>query len=128
MPVLFNLDPSLTVPDFQGLTVAAMPQPPAYGRWNLTWHLSEAEGGLHLTAVYRTALFEEEAIAAWIAEYDALLTLMVEHSDASVQGLNQALDDTLRIQTQQVQQMLTLHNRHKLEVASRKGSDRRRST
>ncbi|MBF2094622.1 MAG: aminotransferase class III-fold pyridoxal phosphate-dependent enzyme [Synechococcales cyanobacterium K44_A2020_017] len=120
VPVLFNLDPSLTVPDFQGLTVAAMPQPPAYGRWNLTWHLSEAEGGLHLTAVYRTALFEEEAIAAWIAEYDALLTLMLEQANASVQALNRALDDALIAQTQQLQHTLTVRNRQKLEVANRR--------
>ncbi len=108
------------MPDFQGLTVAAMPQPPAYGRWNLTWHLSEAEGGLHLTAVYRTALFEEEAIAAWIAEYDALLTLMLEQSNASVQALNRALDDALIAQTQQLQRTLTVRNRQKLEVANRR--------
>lgn len=120
VPVLFNLDPSLPVPDFEGLTVAAVPQPPAYVRWDLSWHLIEAEGGLYLTAGYRTACFEEAAIAAWIAEYDALLTLMLEHSDASVQELDQALDDALRAQTQQVQQRLTLRNRQKLEAANRR--------
>lgn len=120
VPVLFNLDPSLPVPDLQGLTAAAMPQPPIYARWDLSWHLTETEGGLHLTAGYRTALFEEAAIAAWIAEYDALLTLMLERSKASVQELTQALDDALRAQSQQVQQLLTLRNRQKLEAANRR--------
>ncbi|MEA5451765.1 aminotransferase class III-fold pyridoxal phosphate-dependent enzyme [Leptolyngbya sp. CCNP1308] len=122
VPVLFNLDPSLPVPDLQGLTVAAMPQPPIYVRWDLSWHLSEAEGGLHLTAGYRRDCFDEAAIAAWIAEYDTLLTLMIEHSDASasVQALNQALDDALLAQSQQLQNTLTAYNRQKLEVASRR--------
>ncbi|MGD1856295.1 MAG: aminotransferase class III-fold pyridoxal phosphate-dependent enzyme [Leptolyngbyaceae cyanobacterium] len=123
VPAFFNLDPSMSAPDFQGLTVEADPQSPAYGRWNLTWHLSEMENGLHLTAVYRSALFEDTTIASWIAAYERLLTLMVESPQATLQEIDQALDIFLITQAQQLQATLIQQNRLKLEATSRRSQE-----
>ncbi|ESA33423.1 non-ribosomal peptide synthetase [Leptolyngbya sp. Heron Island J] len=123
VPAFFNLDPSMSAPDFQGLTVEADPQSPAYGRWNLTWHLSEMENGLHLTAVYRSALFEDTTITSWIAAYERLLTLMVESPQATLQEIDQALDNFLTTQAQQLQATLVQRNRLKLEATSRRSQE-----
>ncbi|MBE9070217.1 aminotransferase class III-fold pyridoxal phosphate-dependent enzyme [Leptolyngbya cf. ectocarpi LEGE 11479] len=120
VPAFFNLDPSMSAPDFQGLTVEAEPQSPAYGRWNLTWHLSEMENGLHLTAVYRSALFEDTTIAGWIGAYERLLTLMMESPQATLREIDQALDNFLTTQVQQLQATLVQQNRLKLEATSRR--------
>ncbi|MFG6107346.1 aminotransferase class III-fold pyridoxal phosphate-dependent enzyme [Leptothoe sp. EHU-05/26/07-4] len=119
VPAFFNLDPSLTTPDFQGLAVEAVPPSPVYGRWNLTWHLSEAENGLHLTTVYRSALFEDTTIAGWIAAYDRLLNLMMESPQATLEEIHQTLDDFLTTQTQRLQTTLVQQNRLKLEATRR---------
>ena len=113
----------MSAPDFQGLTVEADPQAPAYGRWNLTWHLSEMENGLHLTAVYRSALFEDTTIAGWIAAYERLLTLMVESPQTTLQEIDQALDNFLITQAQQLQATLVQQNRLKLEATSRRSQE-----
>ncbi|MDA0265731.1 MAG: aminotransferase class III-fold pyridoxal phosphate-dependent enzyme [Cyanobacteria bacterium] len=120
VPAFFNLDPALTVPDFEGLTVQAKPQVPTHGRWDLTWHLSEVEDGLHLTAVYRNSRFEDATITRWIQAYDMLLTLMVESPNLSIDEVNRAFDTFIVNQTQRLRTALTQHSRRKLEATSRR--------
>ena len=79
--VSFNMDPSLTLPEFEELKVLLPPEPIGYTPFDLGFNFIEVNDELIIYCNYNTELFKQETIAQFLKSFEILLEGAVNHSN-----------------------------------------------
>jgi len=80
--VSFNMDPSLTLPTFEGLEVALPPEPLGYTPFDIGFNLIELNNHLILYCNYNTEIFKPATIQQFLASFEILLWGIVDNTQS----------------------------------------------
>jgi len=79
--VSFNMDPSLTLPEFKGLKVSLPPEPIGYTPFDLGFNLIELDHNLIIYCNYNTELFKKETIEQFLESFEILLMGIINNDN-----------------------------------------------
>ena len=79
--VSFNMDPSLTLPEFKDLKVSLPPSPISYTPFDLGFNLIELNDNLIIYCNYNTELFKQETIKQFIESFQILLRGIIDDAN-----------------------------------------------
>jgi len=88
---VFNLDRAGAKPDFFGLEVEVAPNHNLSSKFDLTFEVTEEEGGATLDCEYNVALFEPQTARLWMEQYETTLGEIESRPDSTVGELRAAL-------------------------------------
>ncbi|MBW4432007.1 MAG: amino acid adenylation domain-containing protein [Pelatocladus maniniholoensis HA4357-MV3] len=80
--VSFNMDPSLTLPEFEGLKVSLPPEPIGYTPFDLGFNFIEVNNALIIYCNYNTELFKQETIQQFLASFEILLEGVINNANS----------------------------------------------
>ncbi|MBG1268402.1 non-ribosomal peptide synthetase/type I polyketide synthase [Nostoc sp. WHI] len=80
--VSFNMDPSLTLPEFEGLQVLLPPQPIGYTPFDLGFNLIEINDALIIYCNYNTELFKPETIKQFLESFEILMEGVINNANS----------------------------------------------
>lgn len=82
VPVIFNLDPSMSKVNFAGLKRQISLNPRHYYQFDLGFNLVETDHALRVECDYNTSLFNDETINRWLGHYQILLeSIIAAHTE-----------------------------------------------
>lgn len=85
--VSFNMDPNLTLPEFQGLKASLPPEPVGYTPFDLGFNLIEINNNLIVYCNYNTELFKQETIKQFLESFEILLEGVITDANRSLYQL-----------------------------------------
>nr|AQH32481.1 hybrid polyketide synthase/peptide synthetase [Fischerella sp. CENA161] len=77
--VSFNMDPSLTLPGFEGLKVSLPPEPIGYTPFDLGFNFIEVDNDLIVYCNYNTELFKQKTIQQFLTSFEILLEGVIDN-------------------------------------------------
>ncbi|MHC5728894.1 MAG: condensation domain-containing protein, partial [Nostoc sp.] len=85
--VSFNMDPSLTLPEFEGLQVLLPPDPIGYTPFDLGFNFIEINDALIIYCNYNTELFKSETIKQFLESFEILMQGVINHGNSLLSQL-----------------------------------------
>ncbi|MDZ8138069.1 MAG: amino acid adenylation domain-containing protein [Nostoc sp. DedQUE04] len=85
--VSFNMDPSLTLPEFEGLKVSLPPEPIGYTPFDLGFNLIEVNDALIIYCNYNTELFKPETIKQFLESFEILMEGIIKNANGLLSEL-----------------------------------------
>ncbi|MBD2776534.1 non-ribosomal peptide synthetase/type I polyketide synthase [Iningainema tapete] len=85
--VSFNMDPSLTLPEFAGLQVSLPPEPIGYTPFDLGFNLIEVNDALIIYCNYNKELFRQETIKQFLESFEILLEGVTKNANSLISQL-----------------------------------------
>ncbi|MCW5313963.1 amino acid adenylation domain-containing protein [Nostoc sp. KVJ3] len=85
--VSFNMDPSLTLPEFEGLKVLLPPEPIGYTPFDLGFNLIEVNNALIVYCNYNTELFKPETIRQFLESFEILMEGVINNANSLLSQL-----------------------------------------
>jgi microcystin synthetase protein McyE len=85
--VSFNMDPSLTLPEFQGLKVSLSPEPIGYTPFDLGFNFIEINDALIVYCNYNTELLKSETIKQFLASFEILMEGVINNGNSLLSEL-----------------------------------------
>lgn len=85
--VSFNMDPSLTLPEFEGLEVLLPPEPIGYTPFDLGFNFIEINDALILYCNYNTELFKPETIKQFLESFEILMESVINNGNSLLSQL-----------------------------------------
>ncbi len=80
--VSFNIDPSLTLPEFEGLKVSLPPEPIGYTPFDVGFNFIEVNNNLIIYCNYNTELFKQETIKQFLESFEILLDGVINNANS----------------------------------------------
>lgn len=85
--VSFNMDPSLTLPKFEGLKVSLPPEPIGYTPFDLGFNLIQVNDALIIYCNYNTELFKPETIKQFLESFEILMQGVINNGNSLLSEL-----------------------------------------
>ncbi|MDB9362256.1 amino acid adenylation domain-containing protein [Nodularia spumigena CS-588/02] len=85
--VSFNMDPSLTLPEFEGLEVLLPPEPIGYTPFDLGFNFIEINDALIIYCNYNTELFKPETIKQFLESFEILMEGVINNGNSLLSQL-----------------------------------------
>nr|AGZ05272.1 McyE [Nostoc sp. 152] len=85
--VSFNMDPSLTLPEFEQLKVSLPPEPIGYTPFDLGFNFIEINDALIIYCNYNTELFKSETIKQFLESFEILMEGVINHGNSLLSQL-----------------------------------------
>ncbi|MGV0106436.1 non-ribosomal peptide synthetase/type I polyketide synthase [Nostoc sp. DSM 114160] len=101
--VSFNMDPSLTLPEFKGLQVSLPAEPIGYTPFDLGFNFIEVNDALIIYCNYNTELFKPETIKQFLESFEILMQGVIKNAN----GLLSELPLLTQVQQEQLLAELT---------------------
>ncbi|MBO1055820.1 MAG: amino acid adenylation domain-containing protein [Dolichospermum sp. JUN01] len=86
--VSFNLDPKLTLPEFEGLNVSLPPEPIGYTPFDLGFNFIEVNDALIIYCNYNTELFKPETIKQFLESFEILMQGVIKDANILLSELH----------------------------------------
>ena len=134
VPVIFNLDPTLSEVQFSGCASRITSGPRFYFHYDLGFNLVEEDETLLVECDYNTNLFDSDTIRDWIGEFQRLLESIVSNPSEKLGGLlpvspeAQSHQKCLQVKRQSRPLSLASHGASKIEeeyIAPRNDTEKR---
>ncbi|MBK3493951.1 amino acid adenylation domain-containing protein [Viridibacillus sp. YIM B01967] len=87
LDIIFNMDPSIQLPDFAGRKACYVAYPIGYVNYDIFLNVVEIDARLHIHCDYNTDKFTDETVQAWMMHFESLLHAVVENANSAVCNL-----------------------------------------